>query len=107
MDWADLSPESRQKDIDTPFRRSSGSRAVPPPPACDRRHLVWFATRRRTQLGYLAGVGVGIYQAAGLGLVSDYGVADPKRPLGRAATVMWTIVGVCSSRCSPQPSPAS
>ncbi len=57
-------------------------------------HLVWLATRRHTQLGYLAGVGLGIYQAAGLGLVGDYGVADPKRPLGRAAAVVWTIVGV-------------
>lgn len=57
-------------------------------------HLVWLATRRRTQLGYLAGVGLGIYKAAGLGLVGDYGVADPKRPLGRAAAVIWTIVGV-------------
>jgi polar amino acid transport system substrate-binding protein len=57
-------------------------------------HLVWLATRRRTQLGYLAGVGQGIYKAAGLGLVGDYGVADPKRPLGRAAAVIWTIVGV-------------
>ncbi|MBV8997229.1 MAG: transporter substrate-binding domain-containing protein [Pseudonocardiales bacterium] len=57
-------------------------------------HLVWLGTRRRTQLGYLAGVGLGIYKAAGLGLVGDYGVADPKRPLGRAAAVMWTIVGV-------------
>jgi ABC-type amino acid transport substrate-binding protein len=57
-------------------------------------HLVWLATRRRTQLGYLAGVGLGIYKAAGLGLVGDYGVAEPKRPLGRAAAVMWTIVGV-------------
>ncbi|MDQ2789111.1 MAG: transporter substrate-binding domain-containing protein, partial [Actinomycetota bacterium] len=57
-------------------------------------HLVWLATRRHTQLGYLAGVGLGIYQAAGLGLVGDYGVADPQRPLGRAAAVAWTIVGV-------------
>jgi polar amino acid transport system substrate-binding protein len=57
-------------------------------------HLVWLATRRRTQLGYLAGVGQGIYQAAGLGLVGDYGVARPKRPLGRAAAVVWTILGV-------------
>jgi ABC-type amino acid transport substrate-binding protein len=57
-------------------------------------HLVWLATRRRTQRGYLAGVGLGIYQAAGLGLVGDYGVAEPKRPLGRAAAVMWTIAGV-------------
>jgi polar amino acid transport system substrate-binding protein len=57
-------------------------------------HLVWLATRRRTPLGYLAGVGLGIYKAAGLGLVGDYGVADPKRPLGRAAAVIWTIVGV-------------
>jgi ABC-type amino acid transport substrate-binding protein len=57
-------------------------------------HLVWLATRRRTQLGYLAGVGLGIYKAAGLGLVGDYGVADPQRPLGRAAAVIWTIVGV-------------
>jgi polar amino acid transport system substrate-binding protein len=57
-------------------------------------HLVWLATRRRTQLGYLAGVGLGIYQAAGLGLVGDYGVADPTRPLGRAAAVIWTIMGV-------------
>ena len=57
-------------------------------------HLVWLGTRRRTQLVYLPGVGLGIYQAAGLGLVGDYGVADPKRPLGRAAAVIWTIVGV-------------
>ena len=40
-------------------------------------HLVWLATRRRTQLGYLAGVGLGIYKAAGLGLVGDYGVGTP------------------------------
>jgi polar amino acid transport system substrate-binding protein len=57
-------------------------------------HLVWLATRRRTQLRYLAGVGQGIYKAAGLGLVGDYGVADPERPLGRAAAVIWTILGV-------------
>lgn len=57
-------------------------------------HLVWLATRRHTQRGYLAGVAHGIYQAAGLGLVGDYGVADPKRPLGRAAAVIWTIAGV-------------
>jgi polar amino acid transport system substrate-binding protein len=57
-------------------------------------HLVWLATRRRTQLGYLAGVGQGIYKAAGLGLVGDYGVADPERPLGRAVAVVWTIAGV-------------
>jgi polar amino acid transport system substrate-binding protein len=57
-------------------------------------HLVWLGTRRRTQLGYLAGVGLGIYKAAGLALVGDYGVADPKRPLGRAAAVIWTIMGV-------------
>jgi len=57
-------------------------------------HLVWLATRRHTQRGYLAGVGHGIYQAAGLGLVGDYGVANPKRPLGRAAAVIWTIAGV-------------
>ena len=57
-------------------------------------HLIWLATRRRTQRGYLAGVGHGIYQAAGLGLVGDYGVADPQRPLGRAAAMIWTIAGV-------------
>lgn len=57
-------------------------------------HLVWLATRRRTRRGYLAGVALGIYQAAGLGLVGDYGVADPQRPLGRAAAVIWTIIGV-------------
>lgn len=57
-------------------------------------HLVWLVTRRRTQLGYLAGVGQGIYKAAGLGLVGDFGVADPKRPLGRIAAVIWTIAGV-------------
>jgi ABC-type amino acid transport substrate-binding protein len=57
-------------------------------------HLVWLATRRHTRLGYLAGVGMGIYKAAGLGLVGDYGVADPKRPLARLVAVMWTIVGI-------------
>ena len=57
-------------------------------------HLIWLATRRGTQLGYLAGVGQGIYKAAGLGLVGDYGVAEPKRPLGRIAAVIWTILGV-------------
>jgi len=57
-------------------------------------HLIWLATRRHTQHGYLAGVGHGIYKAAGLGLVGDYGVADPKRPLGRVAAVVWTIAGV-------------
>jgi ABC-type amino acid transport substrate-binding protein len=57
-------------------------------------HLVWLATRRRTRLGYFAGVGLGIYKAAGLGLVGDYGVADPKRPLARAAAVLWTIAGI-------------
>jgi ABC-type amino acid transport substrate-binding protein len=57
-------------------------------------HLVWAATRRRTRLGYLPGVGLGIYKAAGLGLVGDYGVANPKRPLARAAAVLWTIAGI-------------
>ena len=57
-------------------------------------HLIWLATRRHTQHGYLAGVGHGIYKAAGLGLVGDYGVADPKRPLGRVAAMIWTIAGV-------------
>jgi polar amino acid transport system substrate-binding protein len=57
-------------------------------------HLVWLSTRRRTGLGYVAGVGMGIYQAAGLGLVGDYGVADPKRPWGRVAAVVWTMVGI-------------
>jgi polar amino acid transport system substrate-binding protein len=56
--------------------------------------LVWLTTRRHTQRGYLAGVGQGIYKAAGLGLVGDFGVAEPKRPLGRAAAVIWTIAGV-------------
>jgi hypothetical protein len=57
-------------------------------------HLIWLATRRRTQRGYLAGVGHGIYQAAGSELVGDYGVADPQRPLGRAAAMIWTMLGV-------------
>lgn len=57
-------------------------------------HVVWLATRRGTRRGYIAGVGLGIYQAAGLGLVGDYGVADPKRPWGRVAAVLWTIMGI-------------
>jgi ABC-type amino acid transport substrate-binding protein len=57
-------------------------------------HVVWLATWRRTGLGYLAGVGLGLYKAAGLGLVGDYGVADPERPLARAASVLWTIMGI-------------
>ena len=57
-------------------------------------HVVWLVNRRRTHLGYLAGVGLGIYKAAGLGLVGDYGVADPQRPLARAASVLWTIAGI-------------
>lgn len=57
-------------------------------------HVIWLVTRRRTERGYLAGVGLGIYQAAGLGLVGDYGVADPKRPLARAAAVVWSIAGI-------------
>jgi len=57
-------------------------------------HLIWLATRRRTQRGYLAGVGHGIYQAAGSELVGDYGVAHPQRPLGRAAAMIWTMLGV-------------
>jgi polar amino acid transport system substrate-binding protein len=57
-------------------------------------HVIWLATRRNTRLGYLSGVGMGIYQAAGLGLVGDYGVARPRRPLARAAAVVWTIVGI-------------
>lgn len=57
-------------------------------------HVVWLATRRRTRLGYLPGVGMGIYRAAGLGLVGDYGVAEPQRPWGRAAAVVWTITGI-------------
>lgn len=57
-------------------------------------HVVWLTTRRRTGRGYLAGVGLGIYQAAGLGLVGDYGVAEPKSPLARAAAVLWTIAGI-------------
>lgn len=58
-------------------------------------HVIWLATRRRTGLAYLPGVGMGIYRAAGLGLVGDYGVAAPERPLARAAAVVWTIVGIC------------
>ncbi|HZZ51178.1 MAG TPA: transporter substrate-binding domain-containing protein [Pseudonocardia sp.] len=57
-------------------------------------HVIWLATRRRTGRAYLRGVATGIYQAAGLGLVGDYGVADPQRPLARAAAVIWTIVGI-------------
>ena len=58
-------------------------------------HVIWLATRRRTGLRYLPGVGHGIYRAAGLGLVGDYGVAAPERPLARAAAVVWTIMGIC------------
>src|SRR5690349_8562524 len=58
-------------------------------------HVIWLATRRRTGLGYLPGVGLGIYRAAGLGLVGDYGVASPERPLARAAAVVWSIMGIC------------
>jgi polar amino acid transport system substrate-binding protein len=58
-------------------------------------HVIWLATRRRTRLGYLPGVGLGIYRAAGLGLVGDYGVASPERPLARAAAVVWSIMGIC------------
>jgi polar amino acid transport system substrate-binding protein len=58
-------------------------------------HAVWLATRRRTGRGYLAGVGLGIYQAAGLGLVGDFGVGDPERPLARLAAVIWVICGIC------------
>lgn len=57
-------------------------------------HVVWLATRRRTQLGYFRGVGLGLYKAAGLGLVGDYSVADPQRPLARVASVLWTIMGI-------------
>lgn len=57
-------------------------------------HLIWLATRRRSGLNYLPGVGEGIYKAAGLGLVGDYGVADPRRPLARAAAVIWSIAGI-------------
>jgi polar amino acid transport system substrate-binding protein len=58
-------------------------------------HVIWLATRQRTGLRYLPGVGLGIYRAAGLGLVGDYGVAAPERPLARAAAVVWTIMGIC------------
>jgi ABC-type amino acid transport substrate-binding protein len=57
-------------------------------------HIIWLATRRRTRLSYLPGLGLGIYKAAGLGLVGDYGVAEPERPLARAAAVIWTIIGM-------------
>jgi ABC-type amino acid transport substrate-binding protein len=57
-------------------------------------HVIWLVSRRHTGRGYLAGVGHGIYQAAGLGLVGDYGVADPKRPLAKAAAVVWSILGI-------------
>ena len=57
-------------------------------------HVIWVATRRRTGRAYLRGVAMGLYQAAGLGLVGDYGVADPQRPLARAAAVVWTIAGI-------------
>lgn len=58
-------------------------------------HVVWLATRRRTGRGYLPGVGQGIYKAAGLGLVGDYGVGEPERPIARLVAVLWTIVGIC------------
>jgi hypothetical protein len=70
-------------------------------------HVIWLATRRRTGLRYLPGVGTGIYRAAGLGLVGDYGVGAPERPIARAAAVVWTIMGSASSRCSPRRWPAS
>lgn len=57
-------------------------------------HVVWFATRRRTGRGYVRGVAMGVYQAAGLGLVGDYGVANPERPLARVVAVVWTIMGI-------------
>jgi polar amino acid transport system substrate-binding protein len=58
-------------------------------------HAVWLATRRRIGRGYLAGVGLGIYKAAGLGLVGDFGVGDPRRPLARLSAVIWVICGIC------------
>lgn len=57
-------------------------------------HVVWLATRRRTGRGYVRGVAMGIFQAAGLGLVGDYGVANPERPVARVAAVVWTIMGI-------------
>lgn len=57
-------------------------------------HVVWLATRRRTGRGYVRGVAIGVFQAAGLGLVGDYGVANPERPLARVAAVVWTIMGI-------------
>lgn len=58
-------------------------------------HVVWLATRRRTGRGYLPGVGLGVYKAAGLGLVGDFGVGDPERPLARVIAVLWAILGIC------------
>jgi len=59
-------------------------------------NVVWLASRRREPpRGYLAGVGLGMYKAAGVGLAGDFGVGEPERPLARFAAVVWAIVGVC------------
>lgn len=58
-------------------------------------HVVWLATRRRTGRGYLPGVGLGVYKAAGLGLAGDFGVGEPERPIARLVAVVWTILGIC------------
>jgi ABC-type amino acid transport substrate-binding protein len=39
-------------------------------------HVVWLATRRRTGRGYVRGVAMGVYQAAGPGLVGDYALSS-------------------------------
>ncbi len=58
-------------------------------------HVVWLATRRRTGHGYLPGVGLGVYRAAGLGLSGDFGVGDPVAPIARVVAVVWVILGIC------------
>jgi polar amino acid transport system substrate-binding protein len=64
-------------------------------------NVVWLAARVRARLDgtprqkYLSGVGLGMFKAAGVGLVGDFGVGDPSRPVSRFVSIGWSIVGVC------------
>ncbi|HEY6794297.1 MAG TPA: transporter substrate-binding domain-containing protein [Kineosporiaceae bacterium] len=64
-------------------------------------NVVWLAGRVRARIDgrtgqrYLPGVGSGMYKAAGVGLVGDFGVGDPVRPVARFAAISWSIIGIC------------
>jgi polar amino acid transport system substrate-binding protein len=58
-------------------------------------NVIWLVTRRREDHRWVNGVGEGMFKAAAVGLAGDFGTGNARRPLGRIASVLWVISGVC------------